>query len=64
MKEYLKIVAAMLIWSTWGMMIRWLALPPVVVLFYTALIAGIAAAAYIVVEAEKRYLTASRRPTA
>jgi drug/metabolite transporter (DMT)-like permease len=42
MKEYLKIVAAMLIWSTWGMMIRWLALPPVVVLFYTALIAGIA----------------------
>jgi drug/metabolite transporter (DMT)-like permease len=42
MKEYLKIVAAMLIWSTWGMMIRWLALPPVIVLFYTALIAGIA----------------------
>jgi drug/metabolite transporter (DMT)-like permease len=42
MKEYLKIVAAMLIWSTWGLMIRWLALPPVVVLFYTALVAGIA----------------------
>lgn len=32
----------MLIWSTWGIMIRWLALPPVVVLFYTALIASVA----------------------
>jgi drug/metabolite transporter (DMT)-like permease len=42
MKDYLKIVAAMLIWSTWGMMIRWLSLPPVVVLFYTALIASVA----------------------
>jgi drug/metabolite transporter (DMT)-like permease len=42
MKDYLKIVAAMLIWSTWGMMIRWLSLPPVVVLFYTAFIASIA----------------------
>jgi len=42
MTNYLKIVAAMLIWSTWGMMIRWLSLPPVVVLFYTALIASIA----------------------
>jgi drug/metabolite transporter (DMT)-like permease len=40
MKPYLKIVAAMLIWSTWGLMIRWLALPPVVVLFYTSLSAG------------------------
>jgi drug/metabolite transporter (DMT)-like permease len=40
MKNYFKIIAAMLIWSTWGMMIRWLVLPPVVVLFYTALIAS------------------------
>ena len=32
----------MLVWSTWGLMIRWIALPPVVVLFYTSLIAGIA----------------------
>jgi len=30
----------MLIWSTWGPMIRWIALPPVVVLFYTSLIAS------------------------
>jgi len=42
MKDYLKIVAAMLIWSTWGLMIRWIGLPPVVVLFYTALIASVA----------------------
>lgn len=40
MKSYLKIVASMLIWSTWGVLIRWMALPPVVVLFYTSLIAG------------------------
>lgn len=31
----------MLIWSTWGLLIRWMLLPPVVVLFYTSLIAGI-----------------------
>jgi drug/metabolite transporter (DMT)-like permease len=42
MKEYLKIVVAMLIWSTWGLMIRWIGLPPVVILFYTALIASVA----------------------
>lgn len=42
MKPYLKIVAAMLIWSTWGLLIRMLALPPVVVLFYTSLIASFA----------------------
>jgi len=41
MKPYLKIIAAMLIWSTWGILIRWLALPPVVVLFYTSLIASL-----------------------
>jgi drug/metabolite transporter (DMT)-like permease len=40
MNNYLKIIASMLIWSTWGLMIRWLGLPPVVVLFYTSLIAG------------------------
>jgi drug/metabolite transporter (DMT)-like permease len=42
MKEYYKIVGAMLIWSTWGMMIRWIDLPPVVVLFWTALTASVA----------------------
>jgi len=40
MTSYLKIIAAMLIWSTWGPIIRWLALPPAVVLFYTSLIAS------------------------
>jgi len=40
MKNYLKIIAAMLIWSTWGPMVRWLDLPPAVVLFYTSLIAS------------------------
>jgi len=40
MANYLKIIAAMLIWSTWGPIIRWLALPPVVVLFYTSLVAS------------------------
>lgn len=47
MKPYLKIIAAMLIWSTWGVMIRWLALPTVVILFYTALIGGVAVSAYL-----------------
>ncbi len=42
MTNYLKIVVAMLIWSTWGLLIRWMDLPPVVVLFYTSLIGGIA----------------------
>ncbi len=41
MKHYLKIVLAMIIWSTWGPMIRWIALPPVVVLFYTSLAASV-----------------------
>jgi drug/metabolite transporter (DMT)-like permease len=40
MNSYLKIIAAMLIWSTWGPLIRWIGLPPAVVLFYTSLIAG------------------------
>lgn len=30
----------MFIWSTWGLLIRWMALPPVVVLFYTSLTAS------------------------
>ena len=42
MKDYLKIVVAMLVWSTWGLMVRWIAMPPVVILFYTALIASVA----------------------
>ena len=41
MRHYLSIALCMLIWSTWGLMIRWIALPPVVVLFYTCLVAGI-----------------------
>jgi drug/metabolite transporter (DMT)-like permease len=40
MNNYLKIIAAMLIWSTWGLIIRWLDLPAIVVLFYTSLIAS------------------------
>ena len=40
MNNYLKIIAAMLIWSTWGILIRWLALPAVVVLFYSSLVAS------------------------
>lgn len=40
MNSYLKIIASMFIWSTWGLLIRWIALPPVVVLFYTSLIAS------------------------
>lgn len=40
MKSYLKIIAAMLIWSTWGPFIRWINLPAPVVLFYTSLFAG------------------------
>ncbi len=41
MGPYLKIVAAMLVWSTWGLMIRWIDQPPVVVLFSTSLVASI-----------------------
>jgi drug/metabolite transporter (DMT)-like permease len=52
MHNYLKIVAAMLIWSTWGIMIRWIALPPVVVLFYTAFIASIAVPVILKVRGE------------
>jgi len=40
MNPYLKIVFSMIVWSTWGLMIRWMALPPAVVLFYTSLTAG------------------------
>ncbi len=41
MKSYLQIIGSMCIWSTWGLLIRWLALPPVVVLFYTSLVASV-----------------------
>ena len=52
MNSYLKIIAAMLIWSTWGPMIRWLSLPPVVVLFYTSLIASFTVPAFLAVRGE------------
>ncbi len=52
MKNYLKIIAAMLIWSTWGPMIRWLALPPVIVLFYTSLIASFTVPTILAVRGE------------
>ena len=41
MNPYLKIVFSMIVWSTWGLMIRWMGLPSPVVLFYTSLSAGI-----------------------
>ncbi len=31
----------MAIWSTWGLMVRWLELPPAVILFYTSLVASV-----------------------
>jgi len=41
MSNYLKIIAAMLIWSTWGPMVRWLDLPPLIIIFATSLISSI-----------------------
>jgi drug/metabolite transporter (DMT)-like permease len=52
MNNYLKIVAAMLIWSTWGPIIRWLALPSGVILFYTSLIASAAVPAVLKIRGE------------
>lgn len=52
MSNYLKIIAAMLIWSTWGPMIRWLALPPVVVLFSTSLVASFIVPAFLAARGE------------
>ena len=52
MNNYLKIIAAMMIWSTWGIMIRWISLPPVIVLFYTAAIAGVAVPVVLKVRGE------------
>jgi len=52
MSNYLKIIAAMLIWSTWGLLIRWLALPAVVVLFYSSLIASFAVPAVLKIRGE------------
>lgn len=52
MKPYLKIVGAMLIWSTWGLLIRWMSLPPVVVLFYGSLVASLAVSAVFKIRGE------------
>jgi drug/metabolite transporter (DMT)-like permease len=52
MNNYLKIIAAMLIWSTWGPIIRWLSLPPVIVLFYTSLIASFSVPAILAFRGE------------
>jgi len=52
MANYLKIVVAMLIWSTWGPLIRWLALPPAVVLFYTSLVASFTVPVILAVRGE------------
>ena len=52
MDNYLKIIAAMIIWSTWGLMIRWLVLPPVVVLFFTSLVASFTVPAVLRVRSE------------
>jgi drug/metabolite transporter (DMT)-like permease len=52
MSNYLKIIAAMLIWSTWGLLIRWLALPAVVVLFYSSLIASFTVPAVLKIRGE------------
>jgi drug/metabolite transporter (DMT)-like permease len=47
MKSYLQIIFAMLIWSTWGPMIRWMSLPPVVVLFFASLTASFTVPAFL-----------------
>jgi drug/metabolite transporter (DMT)-like permease len=52
MINYFKIILAMLIWSTWGLLIRWLALPAVVVLFYSSLIASVIAPAVLKMRGE------------
>jgi drug/metabolite transporter (DMT)-like permease len=52
MNNYLKIIAAMLIWSTWGLIIRWLALPAVVILFYSSLIASFTVPAVLKIRGE------------
>ncbi len=52
MNNYLKIIAAMLIWSTWGVIIRWLALPAVVVLFYSSLVASFTVPAVLSIRGE------------
>lgn len=52
MNNYLKIIAAMLIWSTWGIMIRWLELPAAIILFYASLIASVSVPAVLLVRDE------------
>lgn len=47
MTSYLQIILSMSIWSTWGLMIRWMDLPAVVVLFYTASVAGVAVPVFL-----------------
>jgi drug/metabolite transporter (DMT)-like permease len=42
----------MLIWSTWGPVIRWLALPPVIVLFSTSLIASVTVPVVLAIRGE------------
>lgn len=37
----IKIALSMLIWSSLGVAVRWLGLPPYIIMFYTALIAGV-----------------------
>lgn len=52
MNHYIKIVLSMTIWSTWGVMIRWLALPPIVVLFYSSLVASITVPLFLILRRE------------
>ncbi len=52
MNNYLKIIAAMMIWSTWGPLVRWLALPPAVILFYTSVIASFTVPAFLMARGE------------
>ena len=52
MTSYLKIIAAMLIWSTWGMMIRWLPLPAIIIIFYASLISSFTVPAVLKVRGE------------
>jgi drug/metabolite transporter (DMT)-like permease len=52
MNNYFKIIAAMLIWSTWGPLIRWIDIPAVVVLFYTSLVASVMVPAFLKIRGE------------
>jgi len=52
MKPYLQIVAAMLVWSTWGLVVRWSGQPPAVVLFVTSAVASITVPAVLKLRGE------------